>query len=509
LNFRESLNVLRWIKRIAIALVLVIVALVAAVWLFGPPVNVPLGGALASLFPDLFDPPGTDRETVERELEIREGYGLTLFAADVPDARMLRVTPAGDLLVASPSEGSVFLLSRDADGDGQSDGRKTLLDSLNGPNGLDFHDGYLYVGEESQVGRIAFAGDEVSGAYEVVVDDLPGGGGHWRKPLRFGPDGLMYVVVGSSCNVCEEEDQRRAAMLRFTPAGEYLGIYAAGLRNSAGFDWSPLDGELYATDNGRDLLGDDYPPCELNRIEEGHFYGWPYANGDGDADPDFGPGNEDRIAESTSPVFNFRAHNAPLGILFLRAEQHPEALRGQALVALHGSWNRSEKDGYKVVSLSWSEGGIVAEDFLTGFLTDDEVIGRPAELAEGTDGSVYISDDYANAVYLARPGGASTGVAATRREQSAQYLDERPAEAVRAEAMSTGGELYAASGCAACHNFDTSTADGQVPLNGLAGRYGVAELATYLMRPNPPMPPFTGTDEQRRLLSIYLLEASL
>lgn len=500
---------MRWIKRIGITLVLVVVALVVAVALFGPPVNVPLGGLLASIFPDLFEPPSTDSETVERELEVREGYGLSLFAADVPDARMLRVTPAGDLLVASSSQGSVFLLYRDADGDGLSDRRKTLLENLNGPNGLDFHDGYLYVGEEDQVGRIGFAGDEVSGAYEVVVRELPAGGNHWRKPLRFGPDGLMYLVVGSSCNVCEEADERRAAMLRYTPAGEYLGVYASGLRNSAGFDWSPLDGELYATDNGRDLLGDDYPPCELNRIEEGKFYGWPYANGDGDADPDFGPGNEHRIANAVSPVFNFRAHNAPLGILFLRGQSHPEPLRGQALVALHGSWNRSEKDGYKVISLSWGDGGIVAEDFLTGFLTDDEVIGRPAELAEGADGSVYISDDYASAVYLATPGGASAGVAATRKEQSGQYLHERPAEAIRTEAITAGVEIYAAAGCAACHNFDAAVADGRVSLKGLAQRYGVSELEAYLLLPNPPMPPFTGTAEQRRLLSIYLLEASL
>jgi mono/diheme cytochrome c family protein len=136
------------------------------------------------------------------------------------------------------------------------------------------------------------------------------------------------------------------------------------------------------------------------------------------------------------------------------------------------------------------------------------VIGRPAELAEGPDGSVYISDDYANAVYLAVPGGASAGVAATQVEASGDYLNQRPASALRAEAMTAGAELYAASGCVACHDFDATTADGQVPLNGLAERYGLNELETYLLRPNPPMPPFTGTDEQRRLLSIYLLEAS-
>jgi glucose/arabinose dehydrogenase len=499
----------RWVKRIGMTLGLLIVVLVVAAWIILPPVNVPLGGMLANFFPDWFDAPNADRDMVGRELVVREGYGVSLFAADVPDARMLRRTPAGDLLVASPSQGSIIWLAQDADGDGQSDGRKTLLENLNGPNGLDFHDGFLYVGEENQIGRIAFAGDQVSGAYEVIAPDLPAGGNHWRKPLRFGPDGLMYVVVGSSCNVCEEADERRAAMLRYTPEGEYLGIYASGLRNSAGFDWSPRDGELYATDNGRDLLGDDYPPCELNQVQQGKFYGWPYANGDGDMDPDLGAGHESIIANSASPVFNFPAHNAPLGILFLRSAQHPAELRGQALVALHGSWNRSEKDGYKVVSLSWESGDIVAQDFLTGFLTDGQVIGRPAEMEEALNGSIYISDDYANAVYRVTPGGLSTGIAPTQVAKTAQYLDQRPEQALRAMAMTSGTETYAKSGCGACHRFDAAVGDGQVSLAGLAQRYGVAELNDYLLRPKPPMPPFTGSAEQRNLLSIYLLESSL
>ena len=506
---------MRWVKRIGITLGLLIVALVVVVWIMLPPVNIPLGGMLANVFPDWFDPRSTDSETVGRELVVADGYGISLFAADVPDARMLRVTPNGDVLVASTSRGSIVWLAKDADGDGQSDGRKTLLENLDGPNGLDFHDGYLYVGEEEQIGRIAFDGDSVSGRYEVITAGLPGGGGHWRKPLRFGPDGLMYVVVGSSCNVCEEEDERRAAMLRFTPEGEYLGIYATGLRNSAGFDWSPLDGGLYATDNGRDLLGDDYPPCELNLIEEGAFYGWPYANADRDIDPDMGAGHEALIASSMAPVFDFRAHNAPLGIHFLRGEQHPEALRGQALVALHGSWNRSEKDGYKVISLTWGADGITARDFLTGFLKDGNVIGRPAEIAEGADGAIYISDDFANAVYRVTAGGATGGLMALAADSptpvgpSSRYLDQRPDEQMRATALVSGSETYLAAGCAACHQFDAPLADGQVSLAGLADRFGLAELDDYLVRPKPPMPPFTGTAQERRLLSIYLLESSL
>ena len=221
----------------------------------------------------------------------------------------------------------------------------------------------------------------------------------FRSTLRIGPDGLMYVAVGSSCNVCKENDVRRGALLQYQLDGSGEKLFATGLRNSAGFDWSPEDGQLYATDNGRDLLGDNFPPCELNRIRAGGFYGWPYANGDRVPDPDLGSGNETLIADSISPVFDFPAHNAPLGIVFLRSPTHRPDMVGAALVALHGSWNRSRKDGYKVVSLQWDANGIIAQDFLTGFLLDDDVIGRPAEIAEDHQGNIYISDDFANAVY--------------------------------------------------------------------------------------------------------------
>ncbi|MBV1906818.1 MAG: PQQ-dependent sugar dehydrogenase [Pseudomonadales bacterium] len=375
-------------------------------WLFLPSVNYPLLGSLANLFPGSFMAPRAESEWVNERLKVAEGYSVSLFAGDVAGVRVLLNTSPGDLLVSSASLNQVLWLERDLNGDGRSAARKVLLDNLKEPHGLGFHGGYLYVAEEGQIGRIRFneQSADISGAYEILIADLPTGGNHWRKTLHFGPDGLMYVAVGSSCNVCLEEDERRATMLRYTPEGEFLGIYASGLRNSAGFDWSPGNGKLFATDNGRDLLGDDYPPCELNEIVEGGFYGWPFANGNAEPDPDFGKTENAVITSSLSPVFGFNPHNAPLGFLFLRGASHPLTQVADhvdtALVALHGSWNRSVKDGYKVVSLQWDgKGNIHASDFLTGFLIDGKVIGRPAELSEAADQSIYISDDYANAVY--------------------------------------------------------------------------------------------------------------
>jgi glucose/arabinose dehydrogenase len=193
-------------------------------------------------------------------------------------------------------------------------------------------------------------------------------------------------------------------MLRFRPDGSEPQIFASGLRNSVGYDWQPGTNDLYATDNGRDLLGDDFPPCELNRIRADGFYGWPFANGDRVPDPDLGKGKEDRIASSIPPAHGFGAHTAPLGITFLRNPNLPKEWRGAALVAQHGSWNRTRKSGYKVVSLHWgADGKITERDFLLGLEQDENVIGRPVDVAEGPDGTIYISDDYASVVYWVKP----------------------------------------------------------------------------------------------------------
>ncbi len=354
-------------------------------------------------------------QELSERLEVPEGYALSLFAADIDGARVLRVTPAGDLVVSLTRPGEVWWLARDANGDGRSDGRKRLFSRLERPNGLEIRDGLLYVAENTRVFAVPFDVESgtLRGEPRTLVSGLPEGGSHFRKVIRFGPDGLLYLVIGSSCNVCMEKDSRRAAMHRYSSEGEYLGVYATGLRNSAGFDWKAT-GELYATDNGRDMLGDDYPVCELNRIVEGGFYGWPFANGFGDPDPNLGEGQDERISASIDPEHGFRAHNAPLGIEFLQHEAHPEDYGDAAIVALHGSWNRSSKDGYKVVSLHWSqdpttdEQKIEERDFMWGFLEKEKVIGRPAEVAEDASGNIYISDDYADAVYMVSPRPAQT-----------------------------------------------------------------------------------------------------
>lgn len=338
---------------------------------------------------------------LRNRIRLPEGFSIALYASGLTDARMLRFTEAGDLLVSLPRSGRIVLLERDSDADGRPDGRQDLLAGLNRPHGLDLHEGWLYVAETSALGRVRF--DEkarnVSGSFERLAV-LPVGGQHWTRSVRVGPDGWVYVSVGSSCNACREEDPRRSALLRFRPDGTSRQIYATGLRNTVGFDWRPVQNELYGADNGRDFLGDDFPPCELNRIEHGKFYGWPYANGDKAPDPGLGAGNEDEVRESVPPVHNFGAHTAPLGLSFIHGNGLPPGYQGAALAALHGSWNRTEKAGYEVVSLHFDATGKITErKFATGFEQDEEVIGRPVDVAEGPDGAVYISDDYGGNIY--------------------------------------------------------------------------------------------------------------
>jgi glucose/arabinose dehydrogenase len=458
----------------------------------------------APLLPMLFGySVGAPPDALTRErFQLAPGYALGRFAEELDQVRFLRVTPRGDVLASQSREGKVVLLLRDADGDGRADGRQVLLSGLRRPHGMDLHDGWLYVAETDAVGRVRFdpQARSVSGDFERIVRGLPGGGNHWSRTLRFGPDGWMYVSIGSSCNVCQEKDPRRATIVRYRPDGSGEEIYARGLRNSVGLDWRPETGELFATDNGRDLLGDDFPPCELNRIEPGAFYGWPYANGDRVRDPDLGAGRDAELAATHAPVHGFRAHTAPLGIAFLRHPAQGE-YRGAALVALHGSWNRSRKDGYSVVSLHWNPDGSIQErDFLTGFERDEEVIGRPVDVAEDADGVIYVSDDHAGVIWrIARgaPGALSpASTSPTRREPLA--LD--PA------AVARGRALWDAHACATCHD-PARAAAGVVarPLAGLAARHDVASLAALLETPPPPMPVAPLSPEERADLAGYLL----
>ena len=464
-------------------------------------VNAPITHAL---FGWGIEPP--EESVFGTRIRVPEGFSIGLYAA-VPRARFLRPTPAGDLLVSVPREGRVALLERDRDGDGLPDGQRTLLEGLDRPHGLDLHEGWLYVGESGAVARVRFDVTQgaVSGDLERVVTGLPTGGNHWTRTVRIGPDGMLYVTVGSSCNVCFEEDPRRAAMLRFRPDGSDETLYARGLRNAVGFDWRPGTEALYATDNGRDLLGDDFPPCELNRIVEGGDYGWPVAHGDRVPDPDLGAGHESRVEASLPPAFPFPPHNAPLGIRFLRSAALPEDYRGAALVALHGSWNRTAKDGYKVVSLHFGrDGSISSRDFVWGFLDDEDVIGRPVDVAEGADGSIFVSDDYAGAIYRIVHGAQAASAASAERAAVDPLATLSSAE--REAAAERGAELFEQHDCASCHEPERA-APGVVPvrLEGLAARYDAPGLADFLAAPTPPMPVLEMTEDARRDLAVHLL----
>jgi len=339
--------------------------------------------------------------TVSERLQVPPGLRVQVYASEVPLARVIVFTSSGDLLVSRTRNDVISILGRDRDGDGAADGHRVLLDGLDGPHGLALHEGWLYVAERTRVSRTRFdeTSGTVAGPLEPVFTGLSADGRHQTRTIGFGPDGWLYLSQGSSCDVCVEDDPRRATIMRMRADGTEAAIYASGLRNSVGFDWAPWDGALYATDNARDLMGDDFPPDELNRIEQGHFYGWPYVHGDGVPDPQYGAQYPGRT-KPTSPVHDFRPHNAPLGIHFLRAKGMPAGYERSAFVALHGSWNRSEPDGYKVVALNWTDDGKISEsDFLTGFLGPDGIIGRPAFVTQGPDGAIYVSDDYAGVIY--------------------------------------------------------------------------------------------------------------
>lgn len=441
-----------------------------------------------------------------RGYKLPSGFSLQIYASDLPRARFLRFTPQGDLLVSRPHSGDVVLLRKDSNGDGKHDGMETVLAGLNRPQGMDFHQGWLYIAEREQIGRIRFDNGRPGGVYQSIITGLTGDGTHWSKTLRFGPDDKLYLAQGSTCNVCVEKDERRATMMRFNPDGSGGEIFASGLRNSVGFDWSPWDGGLYATDNGRDLLGDDFPVCELNLVQQGKFYGWPYFNDNNIPDPDMGNDPQAENRQPTAPVHGFAPHNAPLGISFVDTGDWPGDFDRVALVALHGSWNRSSPDGYKVVSLHFTNSGIEQRDFLSGFNRDGDIMGRPVDVIQGPDGAVYVSDDYAGAIY--RVSQDDVGPQADLKISTASRLDEEAPpwlETSDLPAMhAAGADLFQQFNCASCHQ----SSQNNVSLHGLAERLGYTAVMDTLRAPRPPMPVFPLTEQQQRQLAVYLLRSN-
>lgn len=449
-----------------------------------------------------------EQSQIDARLQVPPGFELNIFANDLPFVRFIKSTPSGDLIVTTPRKGEVILLGRDNNGDNVADNRNVILAGLDKPHGVEIFQDWLYIAEGNAVGRVKMDWSAGTvGEYEHILTDLPDGGNHWTRTIGLGPNGWMYLSLGSTCNVCVEENEMRAAMVRFRPDGSELEIYATGLRNSVGFDWSPLDGLLYATDNGRDLLGDDFPPCELNQIKKDGFYGFPFFNGDNEWDPDFGvPLTEKEraplLAKAIKPVFNFRAHNAPLGMAFVGGNNWPESYQNDAVVALHGSWNRSEKDGYKVVRLSWDDQGVVSsEDLISGYLTKGDVIGRPVDVEFGKLGELYISDDFSGVVYrLQYTGKIKKESGAYDRVDNTVSVAQTSKKKITVDLNAPGYKLLQGNGCLACHSVDGSTQG--LPLNSVAGKFDEASLSEFFKSPTPPMPSYELTrSEVNEILS--------
>jgi glucose/arabinose dehydrogenase len=335
-------------------------------------------------------------------IELPPGFSIDYYAEGVEGARSMALSPNGTLFVGSREAGKVYAVL-DRNKDNKADEILVIAENLNMPNGVAFRNGSLYVAEISRVIRYDGIEAKLENPPEPVVvnGDFPSDSSHGWKYIKFGPDGKLYVPVGMPCNVCnlEEEDERYGTIMRMEPDGRQLEIFARGIRNTVGFAWHPETGDLWFTDNGRDWLGDDLPPDELNRAPEpGMHFGFPYCHAGDIPDPEFGKLRN--CSEFTPPELKLGPHVAALGMTFYTGTMFPEEYRNQIFIAEHGSWNRKIPIGYRVTLVKLENGTPVSyEPFAEGWLQGLAAWGRPVDVLVMPDGALLVSDDKNNAIY--------------------------------------------------------------------------------------------------------------
>jgi len=336
-------------------------------------------------------------------ITLPEGFKISLFAEDVTNARSMDISPSGTVYVGTRKEGSVYAV-QDTDGDNKADKTYTLYSDGNMPNGVAFKDGDLYIAEVNRILKIEDIESKLDNPGEpiVVYDKYPTESHHGWKYIAFGPDDKLYVPVGAPCNICESEDEIFNTITRMDADGSNMEIVQRGVRNTVGFTWHPETEELWFTDNGRDMMGDEIPACELNRAEKDYqHFGYPYCHQGDLLDPKFGKGKS--CDSYVAPAQNLGPHTAPLGIEFPVTNMFPAAYSTRALIAEHGSWNRSKKIGYRIsmVPLAENTRSTAYDTFASGWLDEekDEAWGRPVDIEFMKDGSMLISDDFAHVIY--------------------------------------------------------------------------------------------------------------
>ncbi len=333
------------------------------------------------------------------KIRLPEGFKISLFAKDIISAREISISPDKTIFVGS-MKGTVYAI-KDNNNDFIADKIYIIAENLNMPVGVDFYKGSLYVSAVNRILRFDKIENNLDNPPKPIIinDSFPDDRHHGWKFIKFGPDNKLYVPVGAPCNVCENKDKRYASIMRMNPDGSNLEVYASGIRNTVGFDWHPVTNELWFTDNGRDMMGDNIPPDELNYApgKDMHF-GFPFFHGKSIRDPNFGV---NKLPQNyTEPAIQLGPHVASLGMRFYTGKMFPEKYYNQIFIAEHGSWNRSIPIGYRITTVTLSNNkAIKYEVFAEGWLDNNESWGRPVDVEIYYDGSLLVSDDKANAIY--------------------------------------------------------------------------------------------------------------